>query len=173
MLYKGRLHFKQFIKTKRNRFGIKIYFVCPGHPEWQGFSWDFGVYYGAGTDYSIPDDVNQRPEDPRASELSKSEVIVVHLMQGLLNQQRHVILDNWYSSLRLANYLLYKGTTMTGIIRPDRGVPAMLKVHRLEQKSSAFMRKGRVLMCKYQDKKEVYSISTRYVHKCFFYKYII
>ena len=96
---------------------------------------------------------------------------MVYMMQGLLNQERHVITDNWYSSLRLAEYLLSKGTTLTGVIRADRGVPQHLKDDPLENKKSSFMRKGRILMCKFQDKKPVYSISTRYVHHCL-YNYI-
>ena len=135
MLYKGRLFFKQFIKTKRARFGIKIYFVCPGHPDWQGFSWDFEIYYGAGTEYSVDDDPDLEEDDPRGSELTKSEAIVVYLLQGLLGQDRHVIVDNWYASLRLATYLLFKGTTMTGVVRADRGVPQLLKDHALGNKT--------------------------------------
>ena len=166
MLYKGRLFFKQFIKTKRARFGIKIFFVCPGHPDWQGFSWDFEIYYGAGTEYSVEDDPDLEEDDPRGSELTKSEAIVVYLMQGLLGQDRHVIVDNWYASLRLAIYLLYKGTTMTGVVRADRGVPQLLKDDPLGNKASSFVRRGNVLITKSQDRKPVYSITTRYVHQC-------
>ena len=166
MLYKGRLFFKQFIKTKRARFGIKILFVCPGHPDWQGFSWDFEIYYGAGTEYSVDDDPDLEEDDPRGSELTKSEAIVVYLMQGLLGQDRHVIVDNWYASLRLAIYLLYKGTTMTGVVRSDRGVPQLLKDDPLGNKASSFVRRGNVLITKFQDRKPVYSITTRYVHQC-------
>ena len=35
ILWKGRLKFKQFIRTKRSRFGIKVFLTCPGHKDWQ------------------------------------------------------------------------------------------------------------------------------------------
>ena len=44
VLFKGRLHFKQFIGTKRARFGIKLYELCTS----SGIALDFLVYYGKG-----------------------------------------------------------------------------------------------------------------------------
>ena len=38
VLWKGRLKFKQFIRTKRSRFGIKIFLTCPGDKNWQVIS---------------------------------------------------------------------------------------------------------------------------------------
>ena len=153
ILYKGRLHFKQFIRTKRSRFGIKVFFLCPGHPNWQGYSWDFQVYYGEGTNFYTPDNPGH---------LSKSEEIVVKLMSGLLGCGRHVITDNWYTSLRLARFLLEMNTDLTGTINPHRGVPVPLREEALKRRNSAFMRSGDVLVCKYEDKKSVYSLTTRY-----------
>ena len=46
MLWKGRLGFKQFIRTKRSWFGIKIFIMCPSASNWSGYSWNFEVYYG-------------------------------------------------------------------------------------------------------------------------------
>ena len=95
--WKGRLLFKQFIKTKRSRYGIKVFFLCPGAPDWQGFSYDFEVYYGK--DSSMH-------EIEAGQTLSKSEQVVLQLMMDLLHAGRHVITDNWYTSVRLANELL-------------------------------------------------------------------
>ena len=167
MLYKGRLHFKQFIRTKRARFGIKIFFICPGHPDWQGYSWDFDVYYGSGSEYTIPDDPQTPAGCPKGSDLTKSEAVVVFLMErsNLLDIHSHVILDNWYSSLRLATYLEYRKTQMTGIVRADRGIPHDLKKKdfHLPHKSSAFMRRKNVLAVRFEDRKTFYSLTTRYV----------
>ena len=44
VLYKGRLKFKQYIKTKRARFGIKLYELCTS----SGKLLDFLVYCGQG-----------------------------------------------------------------------------------------------------------------------------
>ena len=44
VLFKGRLHFKQFIRTKRARFGIKLYELTTS----QGITFDMLVYCGKG-----------------------------------------------------------------------------------------------------------------------------
>jgi hypothetical protein len=43
-LFKGRLMFKQYIKTKRHKFGIKLYVLCDCET---GYVLDFIVYTGA------------------------------------------------------------------------------------------------------------------------------
>lgn len=45
ILWKGRLGFRRFIKTKRSRFGVKAFVLCPSDKEWQGYSWNFQLYY--------------------------------------------------------------------------------------------------------------------------------
>ena len=42
VLFRGRLSFKQYINTKRARFGIKLYQLC----TFNGILLDFIVYYG-------------------------------------------------------------------------------------------------------------------------------
>ena len=153
-LWKGRLLFKQYIKTKRSRFGIKIFFLCPSDPNFSGYSWTFAIYYGKDSDFDS--------DDPQASHLSKSEQVVVYLMRDLLCVRRHVITDNWYTSLRLAEYLLTKDTLLTGTIRADRGPPEMLRREKLQKGQAAFARKGDVLVLKYQDKKDLHLLTTKY-----------
>ena len=154
-LWKGRLLFKQFIKTKRSRFGIKIFFLCPSDPSFDGYSWTFEIYYGADSDFNS--------DDPEASELTKSELVVVHLMRDLLCVGRHVITDNWYTSIRLARYLLAKDTTLTGTIRADRGPPQVMKDDNLTKGQAVFARKDDVLILKYHDKKVLHLLSTKCV----------
>ena len=155
ILYKGRLYFKQYIKSKRSRFGVKIFFLAPAEDKWQGLSWNWEVFYGA-SDSHIMD------LQPEGTELSKSEWIVAYLMRRLLNEGRHCLTDNWYSSQRLADHLEENGTTLTGTIRTNRGVPEALRDGKLKRHDSAFMRKGNTLYCKYEDKKSVYMITTKY-----------
>ena len=153
ILYKGRLHFRQCIRTKRSRFGIKVFLNCPGDPKYQGYTYDFEVYYGEATNFYTPDNPGN---------LSVSEEIVVKLLCDLLDCGRHVVTDNWYTSLRLARVLLERNTDITGTINPSRGIPALLKDMDLNKKQSAFMRSDDILCCKYEDRKSVYSMTTRY-----------
>ena len=155
ILWKGRLGFRQFIKTKRSRFWIKVFALCPSDPGWSGYTWNFEVYYGRDSDFTV--------NDPSASSLSISEKIVVHLMRDLLDSGRHVVTDNWYTSLRLSDYLLTRETTLTGVVRSGRGPPKRLMAEKLDKHKSVFVRKENTLIVKYMDRKEVTVLSTRYV----------
>ena len=57
---------------------------------------------------------------------------------------------------------------MTGVMRADRGAPQILKDEALGNKASAFMRRGNILITKFEDRKPVFSITTRYVHQCLY-----
>lgn len=98
MLYKGRLHFRQYIKDKRSRFGLKLFCACPSDERFQGYTWNFSLYIGK--------DIYDIPLYSDSSSLPVSERIVVFLAQNLLEKGRHIIVDNWYLSTRLAQYLL-------------------------------------------------------------------
>ncbi len=156
ILYKGRLGFRQFIKSKRARFGVKMFVMCNSDKEWFGYNYNFCIYYGkCSSGRAIP-------EYPDAQELSKSESIVIHLAKSVLEQGRHIILDNWYSSARLAAYLDSKKTMMTGTIRPNRGLPIELRNEKLAHYESSFIRKNNSLIVKWEDKKSVHVITTCY-----------
>lgn len=153
VLYKGRLHFKQFIKTKRARFGLKLFRVCPSDPALRGYTYNFALYFGK--------DIYKIYNIPESLQLSLSERIVVYLAQNLLCEGREIILDNWYMSLRLAEFLLSKNTYVTGTIRFNRGVPKELTETQLERFQACFVRKGDILVVRYKDKRDVYLLSTK------------
>ena len=67
MLWKGRVGFKQFIRTKRNRFGIKVFVFCPSHADFSGYSWNFEIYYGKDSNYKITLGT-EAADDPEAVE---------------------------------------------------------------------------------------------------------
>ena len=70
------------------------------------------------------------------------------MMTGLLDKGHHVITDNWYTSLRLARYMLTRKTDLTGVVRVNRGIPERLKNEILDSKQSSFMRNVDVLAVK-------------------------
>lgn len=91
VLWKGRLSFKQFIKTKRHRFGIKIFVLCDVEAD---FILDIIIYTGSTTEY--------KKTDPS---LGISVVVVNTLLKPYLNRGHKLFIDNWYSSPSLAKYL--------------------------------------------------------------------
>lgn len=129
ILWKGRLSFRKFIKSNRSRFGLKVFVLCPSDKSWNGYSWNFIVYYGKDS---------AALDDPPASALSVSERIIVHIMKDLIEEGRQVFTDSWYTSLRLSDYLLTRQTMMTGVVRAGRGPPKELVDQPLSKHQSCF-----------------------------------
>ncbi|KAG1682589.1 PiggyBac transposable element-derived protein 4 [Nymphon striatum] len=152
VLWKGRLGFRQFIKTKRARFGIKLFVFCNSERAWFGYNYNFCIYYGK----------DNNAITPEFQQLSKSERIVAHLGKSILGQGRHIFVDNWYASTRLAAFLDSKNTMLTGTIRPNRGLPKEITDEKLERYHSSFIRKDNSLVVKWEDKKSVHVITTCY-----------
>lgn len=61
-----------------------------------------------------------------SSSLPLSERIVVFLAKNLLDEGRHIIVNNWYLSTCLAQYFLQYNTYITGTMHTNRGVPQHL-----------------------------------------------
>lgn len=119
LLFKGRPVWKQFMPLKCSRFGIKIYVFCDSGT---GYTYCYRIYTGAqepATD--ITNDLPQECED-----MLSSEKIVVWLLQLLLDKGYHLYIDNYYTSIPLATYLLTRNTHFTGTIRANR-IPAPVK----------------------------------------------
>jgi len=149
ILYKGRLKFKQFIKSKRSRFGVKVFSLCSS----DGYMYNFEIYTGQG-DQTFP--------TPEGTDLSVSERVVTYLMRDLLDLGYAVYTDNWYTSVRLAEYLLTRETLLTGTVRVNRGIPSLVQQERLNTGQTVFARKDNVLVVKYQDKREVHLVTTEH-----------
>ena len=112
------------------------------------------VYYGAATVLNC--------HEPGLENLSKSETVVVALLAkaSLLDKGYMVTLDNWYTSLRLVEYLWKRRTAVRGTVRVSRGIPSQLKEKKLQNLEVAYMRKNQVLAGKLSDKKDVYLLTT-------------
>ena len=119
VLWKGRLYFRQYLPLKRARFGIKLYALCESKT---GYMFRFRVYTGKEDPASALSNVV--PND--AKEFLSSEKLVIALMQPMLNRGYHCYTDNYYTSVRLANYLIEKSTHLCGTIRANR-TPAIVK----------------------------------------------
>ena len=152
LLWKGRLIFKQFIPTKRARFGIKSFALC----ESSGYMWKERVYTGAqdpahDMDLTLPRD---------ARDMLKTEKIVVHLMQERLNIGHKLYTDNFYTSVRLYTYLHDHGTNACGTLRKNRA-PQVVRNEKIATGATSTFTNTQLICQKYQDKKkEVTMLST-------------
>jgi hypothetical protein len=153
LLFKGRLSFKIFIRTKRARFGLKSFVLADA----DGYMIFSHPYIGSDTDMLLADELNVS-----RFQLSKSERIVVYLLEKtqLLDKGYVVNADNWFCSLRLAQYLFSRHTGLRGTVRVCRGVPHELKNKKVQPGGSVFIRKKEVLVTKFVDKRDVYLLST-------------
>ena len=102
VLFKGRLHFKQFIHTKRACFGIKLYELCTS----SGITLDFLVYCGKG----------MFSDDDPYYDMPSSERIPSILIQPFLGKGHTLHTNTYYTSLSLGKFLLENKTHLCGII---------------------------------------------------------
>ena len=143
ILFKGRLIFKQYIKTKRSRFGIKIYVLCDCQT---GMVLDLIVY--TGTDIDIPSN------DP----LGHSGAIVKRMLDPYLNKSHILYTDNFYTSPGLSEFLHLRDTGSVGTVRPNcRGMPTLPILPRGQ---TLRKEKGSNLALRWRDKRDITMLST-------------
>ena len=125
VLFKGRLIFKQYISSSRNRFGIKLYHLYASN----SILLDFLVYHG-----------NLAPGLTIVKDGSLiTERIPVILIQKYLHRGHHLFINSCYASISLATYFLQNGTYITGTIRDTRKhFPVELKTITLKKKKQHF-----------------------------------
>lgn len=112
MLWKGRLSFKQYIPSKRHRFGVKLFMLCDCDTK---FVLNFIVYTGAETE------LDNHPE------VGIPGSVVLTLMKNYLKKNHTLFIDNWFSSPTLFERLLEERTKACGTVRKNRN-----GCHRLE-----------------------------------------
>lgn len=120
VLWRGRLVFRQYIKNKRHKYGVKLYLVT----EPDGTMIKFAVYTGTLDDYGGK---------------GHAANIVLHLMEEKLDVGHSLYLDNYYNSYDLACKLLSRKTYCTGTLRVDRKQnPVDVKTAKLKKRTDNF-----------------------------------
>lgn len=142
--FKGRISYKQYIPMKRRRFGLKLYELTSS-----GYVLNIILYTGKGT--------------VECSKKGHAYVVVHRLLRDYFGKGHAVYLDNYYTSIQLAESLYRRGTEITGTLRSNKvGIPDPLKKIKLRRGETFFMRKGKLLIQKWYDKREIMMISTRH-----------
>lgn len=145
LLYKGRLQFRRYIPSKRARYGILSYCLCESST---GYTWNVQIAAGR-----CENERWWRSVPQTAQNFTFSEKIVIVLLSDLIDKGYHVFVDNFFCSVRLAQFLYERKTLLTGTLRVHRGVPNILKNMSVAAKSHAFCRKKEVLIVKAVDRK--------------------
>lgn len=141
--WRGRLKFRQYIKNKSHKYGVKLYKLCT--PE--GYSYNTIVYTG---------------KEGNNREQNHGQKTVLRLIRGLENEGRIVVADNFYSSVGLAEELLTKKTFYCGTLLSNRrGLPKTVVSTKLKKGQCAGkMKPNGVKIIKWCDKRQVLMITT-------------
>lgn len=147
VLFRGRVGFRQYIRTKRHRFGLKIFVLCDCR---RGCVLDMILYTGQGTDI--------QKNDP----LGVSGAVVREMMGSYVGKGHIMYLDNWYTSPMLCQYLHENVTGTCGTVKETRKHMPKLPD---KQKKGDCVRKNckNSLAIKWKDKRSVTLLST--LHK--------
>lgn len=144
LLWRGRLVFRQYLKNKRHKYGIKFYELCTPN----GFILSLLLYTGKGTTSG---------KEGHAFSVTKK------LMRPYFGKGRTLFVDNYYTSIPLMRFLYRKGTAMVGTLRKNRkGIPDFVKTTPLSKGESVFARSKNYLILKWKDKRDVMMISSRH-----------
>lgn len=118
-LFKGRLGWKQFIPSKRERFGMKVYVAADSN----NYVFNLEIYVGDGTNYSCE---SLSDLGVPYNSLANGTKIVLHLIELHLQKGYHVVVDNFFSSPELFSILLRYKTHAYGTVRTNRKLLPLL-----------------------------------------------
>lgn len=145
--FRGRLIFLQYIKNKKHKFGVKLFKLCVEG----GYTYDFKIYCG-------------KEKDPKEN---IPTAVVMNLCDPLLDCGRTVCVDNYYTSVDLAHKLLERKTHLVGTLRKNRkNNPKPVIGKNLKKGESISMESNTgIVVTKWQDKRDVLTLSTKHVGK--------
>lgn len=145
---KGRYAFRQYIKDKPTKWGMKIWVLADSET---GYSCDFSVYLG---------------KDTKSSIFGLAYDVVMNLVKSLGRQGYNIFFDNFYTGVQLLRDLLAKGFGACGTVRTNRkGFPECLKDSKKWEKRShrgdmRWHRDRDILTVQWRDNKTVTVMST-------------
>lgn len=105
ILWQGRLIFRQYIKGKRHKFGVRLYMLT------ESSSLNLRMFIYCGQKLTVI-------QQPHA--LSHTEEVVMNLMKEKLNIGYSIYMDNFYNSVDLVQKFLFKKTYCTGTLCTNR-----------------------------------------------------
>ncbi|XP_049876310.1 piggyBac transposable element-derived protein 4-like isoform X5 [Pectinophora gossypiella] len=144
LLFRGRLSFRQYIKSKKARYGIKFYELTSS----DGYVLNLMMYAGKDAENEV-------------QKGKKTEKLVLHLMKPYLLKGHHLYMDNYYNSVQLSQKLVDLKTHTTGTLRANRkGNPQEITKKKLKRNQHVWMRKNKVYVSKWVDKRPVLMVTT-------------
>ncbi|XP_069589943.1 piggyBac transposable element-derived protein 4-like [Ranitomeya imitator] len=122
--FRGRCAFRQYIPSKPNKYGIKIYSLVDASKT---YTYNLEVYAG------------KQPEGPYCVS-NKPIDVVKRLAESLFGSGRNITADNWFTSYDLIDYLKIQKLSYVGTVRKNKRElpPQFVSVKERQQYSSMF-----------------------------------
>ena len=134
MFWRGRLSFRQYIKNKKHKYGVKLYNLY----ESNGLIIKTKIY--CGKEEIIQNDIRHAAD------------VVLHLMDDYFGKGYILYIDNFYNSVALTDVLSSKQTYVCGTLRSNRKRnPKEGVKQKLRRGEVAWKRKEHVTVCKWKD----------------------
>ncbi|CAK9821241.1 PiggyBac transposable element-derived protein 4 [Anthophora retusa] len=142
--FRGRVVFKQYMKQKKHRYGVKLFKLCFK----PGYTYNFQIYCG----------------QQSGKERTTPKAVVMTLCQNIFDKGHTLCVDNWYSSIDLAEELIARNTHLIGTIRSNRKrIPKEVVQKKLRRgEIYAKERKDGITLMKWKDKRDVLLVSTKH-----------
>lgn len=148
--WRGRLCFRQYIPGKRHKYGVKLYKLCL--PE--GYTYNIEIYAG---------------KNQTTIKKSHCHDVVMRLLNGLLFEGRVLFIDNYYTTVPLAEELLENSTFICGTVKINKKfLPPQAKQKQKRGGIMSFENRSGVKFLKWTDKRPVCMLTTSKNHQCKF-----
>ena len=141
--FKGRLNFKQYMKNKPTKWGIKVFVLCDAT---NGYIYRMQIYTGKNMESNL--------------DIGLCSRVVLELMDGL--EGHEVYTDNYYTSPRLYMALYEDQNNACGTARTNRtGFPKSIIRRTTEDRGYYnYLSNGPLLAAAWYDRRFVYFLST-------------
>ena len=153
--FKGRTFLKQYNPKKPHKWGICVWSVAESK---SGYTYAWQIYTG-------------KNEEVQPSGNGATYDIVINILRqnGLLDNNHHVYMDNFFSSGLLFNELSKNSTGACGTLRVNRALTPRVIKDAKQRKGDPpiFAREGRLQFISWQDKKRVTLVSSVHNDKTF------
>lgn len=142
--FRGRIIFRQYNKSKRHKYGIKLFKLCTT----PGYTSKVEVYGG------------KKLDSPETTPTN----VVLNLARNYFGKGHTMFVDNWYTSLDLAEKLVQQDTHLVGTLRKNRrNLPKDVMTMNLKPgEFSAKENKNGITVMKWKDKRDVCLLSTKH-----------
>jgi len=150
--FKGRLAFKQYDPLKRARFRVKYYAIVDCESK---FLVNLKIYLGKSTG----------EESRMIKEFGMGGATVISLLRKYLGKNHKVVVDNFFNSPKLQEYLIKKKTFCVGTVRPTGKEMPRFEKKKLRKGSVNVYTNGTLLVEQWEDRRQVNMLSSFIPHK--------